>query len=75
MSEVPLYHTALDMQRFRGGRVLKAHRLLYHSALGWRVMKKKKKTGTVAAESGQGSTVGVRGLESGDWGLGVRVQG
>ena len=28
-------------QRFRGGLVLKAHRLLYHSTLGLRVIKKK----------------------------------
>ena len=31
------------MQRFRGGLVFKAHRLLYHSTLGMRVMKMKKK--------------------------------
>ena len=31
------------MQRFRGGLVFKAHRLLYHSALGLIVRKKKKK--------------------------------
>ena len=30
------------MERFRGGLVLKAHRLLYHSTLGSRVIKKKK---------------------------------
>ena len=29
------------MERFRGGLVLKAHRLLYHSTLGLRVIKKK----------------------------------
>jgi len=29
-------------QRFRGGLVLKAHILLYHSTLGLRVIKKKK---------------------------------
>ena len=28
--------------RFRGGLVFKAHRLLYHSPLGSRVMKKKR---------------------------------
>jgi len=33
------------MQRFRGGLVFKAHRLLYHSTLGLRVIKKKKKKG------------------------------
>ena len=30
-----------NVQRFRGGLVFKAHRLLYHSTLGLRVMKKK----------------------------------
>ena len=29
------------MQRFRGGLVFKAHRRLYHSTLGLRVIKKK----------------------------------
>jgi len=32
-----------NMQRFRGGLVCKAHGLLYHSTLGLRVLKKKKK--------------------------------
>ena len=31
------------MNRFRGGLVFKAHRLLYHSTLGSRVIKKKKR--------------------------------
>jgi len=30
-------------KRFRGGLVFKAHRIVYHSTLGWRVIKKKKK--------------------------------
>ena len=30
------------MQRFRGGLVFKAHRLVHHSTLGWRIIKKKK---------------------------------
>ena len=30
-----------NVQRFRGGLVFKAHRLLYHSTLGLRVIKKK----------------------------------
>ena len=30
------------MQQFRGGLVFEAHRLLYHSTLGLRVLKKKK---------------------------------
>jgi len=32
-----------NVQRFRGGLVFKAHGLLYHSTLGLRVIKKKKK--------------------------------
>jgi len=31
-----------NVQRFRGGLVVKAHRLLYHSTLGLRVMKQRK---------------------------------
>ena len=31
------------VKRFRGGLLFKAHRLLYHSTLGLRVIKKKKK--------------------------------
>ena len=31
------------MQRFRGGLVFKVHRLLYHSTLDLRVIKKKKR--------------------------------
>ena len=33
-----------NMKRFRGGHVSKAHRLVYHSTLGSRVMKKKRDT-------------------------------
>ena len=29
-------------KRFQGGLVFKAHRPVYHSTLGWRVIKKKK---------------------------------
>ena len=32
-----------DVKRFRGGLVLKAHRPLFHSTLGLRVIKKKKR--------------------------------
>ena len=32
-----------NVKWFRGGLVCKAHRLVYHSTLGWRVIKKKKK--------------------------------
>ena len=31
------------MKRFRGGLVFKAHRIVCHSTLGWRVIKKKKR--------------------------------
>jgi len=31
-----------NVKRFRGGLVFKAHRLLHHSSLGFRVIKKKK---------------------------------
>ena len=33
----------INVQRFRGGLVCKAHGLVYHSTLGLRVIKKKKK--------------------------------
>ena len=49
------------MKRFQGGLVFQAHRLLYHSTLGLRVMKKKKKF-TCCLGSG------VSGLEWGGWG-------
>jgi len=39
----PLNHAPENVQRFRGGLVFKARRLLYHSILGLRVIKKKKK--------------------------------
>ena len=41
LSRVQLLHR--NVKRFRGGLVFKAHRLLYHSTLGLRVIKKKKK--------------------------------
>jgi len=37
---VPILY--INVQQFRGGIVFKAHRLLYHSTLGLRVIKKKK---------------------------------
>jgi len=37
------YFLGRNVTRFRGGLVFKAHRLLYHSTLGSRVIKKKKK--------------------------------
>ena len=67
-----------DVKRFRGGLVFKAHRLVYHSTLAWRVIKKKKK--------GEGFTLRMWcRLESTDLhlhsaglrveGLGLRVEG
>ena len=38
-------HSDRNVNWFRGGLVLKAHRLLYHSTLGLRVIKKKKTHG------------------------------
>ena len=42
-----------NVKRFRGGFVFKAHRLVYHSTLGWRVIKKKKKTTLVKRHATQ----------------------
>jgi len=39
----------INVKRFRGGLVFKAHRSLYHSTLGSRVIKKKKKRRLVLA--------------------------
>jgi len=38
--------------RFRGGLVCKAHRLVYHSTLGWRVIKKKKRSSGASLPGG-----------------------
>jgi len=40
------------VNRFRGGLVFKAHRLVYPSTLGLRVIKKKKKFGVLGAHRG-----------------------
>jgi len=39
----PSWHVDGHVQRFRGGLVFKAHRLLYHPTLGLKLIKKKKK--------------------------------
>ena len=39
-------------QRFRGGLVFKAHRLLFHSTLGWSVIQKKREGAPLASEEG-----------------------
>jgi len=51
------------VKRFRGGLVFKAHRLVYHSTLGWRVIKKKKnmaKAKNARAMAGQFTTTCAR---------------
>jgi len=55
MSEIPLYcrqHRPLQTDRSRGidGLVFKAHRLVFHSTLGSRVIKKKKRRGIDAGK-------------------------
>ena len=39
----PFRTAGYEVKRFRGGLVSKAHRLVYHSTLGLRVIKQKKK--------------------------------
>ena len=48
----------INVQRFRGGLVFKAHRLLYHSTLGLRVTKKKKKVEGLGFMGGRPVRVG-----------------
>jgi len=55
LSLVTSHEVKGNMQRFRGGLVFKAHRLVYHSTLGVRVIKKKKK-----GNEANGVAVGVR---------------
>jgi len=45
-----------NVKRFRGGLVFKAHRLVYHSTLGSRVIKKKKKTKKTEWRTCEGDT-------------------
>ena len=52
MCEVPLNKCSAEMwSGFRGGLVFKAHRLLYHSTLDRRVIKKKKYRGVRTTET------------------------
>ena len=44
------------MQRFRGGLILKAHRLSYHSTLGLRVKQKKRREGDGIRECWESSS-------------------
>ena len=50
----PLLHR--NVQRFRGGLVFKAHRLVYHSTLGLRVITKKKRRTSWSSPSARAST-------------------
>ena len=71
------------MQWFRGGLVFQAHRLLYQSTQGLRVMKKKKKkthSNLTLAKAATVCRIGrsctcVWGLGLGIWGLGFEVRG
>ena len=47
-----------NVQRFRGGLVFKAHRLVYHSTLGLGAMKKKKERQQMQRVQGVGSSYG-----------------
>ena len=60
------------MKRFRGGLAVKARRLSYHSTLGWRVTKKKKKAQGLGLSVEDGGCVLKRCLGHGDRGYGPR---
>ena len=64
----PLLHR--NIQRFRSGLVFKARRLLYHSTLGLRVIKKKKKNVPMACTPCGWNPN--RYLTIRVWGLGIR---
>ena len=51
------------MQRFRGGLVFKAHRRVYHSTLGLRVIKKKKKKADLVLAPSKPATETPRNIE------------
>jgi len=56
----------LDLEQFRGGLIFKAHRLLYHSTPGLRVIKKKKRTWSQTRnESLSAATFGTTSLHRG----------
>jgi len=42
-TEIEVLNTCRNVKRFRGGLVFKAHRRVYHSTLGLRVIKKKRR--------------------------------
>jgi len=51
-----------NVKRFRGGLVFKAHRRVYHSTLGLRVIKNKRRRSLKASRSTRTSKVPARGL-------------
>ena len=61
------------MKRFRGGLVFKAHRLLYQSTLGLRVITKKKNLRLIDLCINQ--LTGIAGDMLRSQGLGLRVEG
>ena len=72
----------MNVKRFRGGLVFKAHRLLYHSTLGSRVTKKKRRrlgwtlaSSTEIKAEGSGFRVQGSGCRVQVQGAGFRVQG
>ena len=54
-----------NVKRFRGGLVFKAGRLVYHSTLGWSIVKKRIKEGYLEGARGRGLGLGIRGDEFG----------
>ena len=53
-----------SLQRFRGGLIFKAHRLVYHSTLGWRVIKKRRGNRLARGAPLRGLARGIRGQKA-----------
>ena len=64
-----------NVQRFRGGLVFMAHRLLYHSTLGLRVIKTKKKDDEYVPTREVRSGLWFSSKGFGDWVYGFLGQG
>jgi len=54
--------TRVKKKRFRGELVIKAHRLLYHSTLGLRVIKKKKRSTNIGSKTSASPNVRLKDL-------------
>ena len=65
VSPLPEQLLYTNVKRFRGGLVFKAHRLLYHSTLGLRVIRKRRSL--PAVEPGGNTLKGVEGLSPEQW--------